>query len=88
MQCPDCNEIYIQDTLEDLFIKDLSNISNIEHHNGNSKFAKHLLDNGHYVGLIQVTMNITHIINRGSHMNTMKRLYIYKAFENKNKRLC
>ena len=43
-----------------------------------SKFAQHLLDEGHVIGNMEDIMKITHITRKGRMLNTLESFHIYK----------
>jgi hypothetical protein len=45
-----------------------------------SNFAKHLIEQAHSFGSIQNTMQILQRHNKGAHLNTIERYYIYVEF--------
>jgi hypothetical protein len=47
--------------------------------NNNSKFAQHLLEIGYAIGSIKSVMDMLRIINKGNHMNIIKKRYMYMA---------
>jgi hypothetical protein len=48
-----------------------------------SKFAQHLLENKHEIGLMERIMHIIHITNKGKMIDTVK-FYIHRETEVKN----
>ena len=45
-----------------------------------SNCAKHILEQSHSFGPIQDTMQILQYQNKGNHLNTIERFYIYTEF--------
>ena len=52
--------------------------------NQNSNYAKHLTEHTHPFGPIQDTMQILQRQNKGAHLNTTERYYIYREFTKNN----
>jgi len=49
-----------------------------------SKYAKHALEHSHPFGPFQETMRILQYQDKGAHLNTIGRYFIYKEFSNNN----
>jgi hypothetical protein len=45
--------------------------------NNKSKFSQHVIEVGHAFGPIDDIMDVRHIANKGSMLDTLKRFYIY-----------
>jgi hypothetical protein len=52
--------------------------------NQSNSFTKHLTDNLHHFGRMQETMTILHLQNKGMHLNTIERFYIYAEHKKQN----
>jgi hypothetical protein len=52
--------------------------------NSNSAFAQHLLDSRHCIGPIYNTVQILHVTNKGSHMNTLEKYHMHKETKKGN----
>jgi hypothetical protein len=45
--------------------------------NGKSRFAQHLLDDGHAIGPMKDVMDIIHTTSKGKMMDTLEKLHIF-----------
>jgi hypothetical protein len=52
--------------------------------NHTSNYAKHILEQSHSFGPIHDTMQILQYQNKGKHLNTIERFYIYTEFTKNN----
>jgi len=55
-----------------------------KNNNRKSKFAQHLLDEGHAIGNIEDIMKITHITRKGRMLNTLENFQIYRETKAEN----
>jgi hypothetical protein len=46
--------------------------------NNNSKFAQHVLEEGHSIGPLADVMDVLHVAKKGRMLNTLERFYIYR----------
>jgi hypothetical protein len=46
---------------------------------GKSKFARHLVDNGHSMAPMEEVMEILHVIKKGNMMNTLEKFHMYNV---------
>jgi D-Tyr-tRNAtyr deacylase len=58
LQCPDCSKMYTGRAGRSFYQRFNKNFKDYKYHNGKSKFAQHLLDNGHNLGPTEGTTNI------------------------------
>ena len=56
-----------------------------KYNNRKSKFAQHLLDNGHAIGDMDEIMKIIHVTKKGRMLNTLESFHIYKETKAGNK---
>ena len=59
-------------------------ISNFKYNSGNSKYARHLIENGHSIGPINESMTILPTINNGKMMDTLEKFHIYNITKANN----
>jgi hypothetical protein len=52
-------------------------LRDFKHRNGKSRFAQHLLENGHAIGPMEDIMDTTHFTSKGRPMNTLEKFYIF-----------
>ena len=49
--------------------------------NNRSKFAQHIIEEGHAFGPMTDVMKVVHVANKGRTLDTLERLYIYRERE-------
>ena len=54
------------------------NVRDFKYNNKKSKFAQHLLDEGHAIGKMDDIMKVIHITGKGRMLNTLESFHIYK----------
>lgn len=59
-------------------------LQSFKHGNYNSKFAQHLLDNGHSFRDIQDIMTPLYYSKKGIHLNAMEKFYIFQEVKRDN----
>ena len=58
-------------------------LRDFKYRNNKSKFAQHLMENGHAVGPMEDIMDVVHVTNKGKMVDT-ERFYIFKKTKNNN----
>jgi hypothetical protein len=53
-------------------------LSDFKYGNGRSRFAQHLLENGHSIGPMEEIMETVHITNKELMMDTLEKFYIFR----------
>ena len=84
LTCPDRNKAYVGQTgcSFALMFKEHKNAFKTNSHMSN--YAKHTLEQSHSFGPIQDTMQILQYENKGNHLNTIEKFYIYTEFTENN----
>ncbi len=79
LTCPDCNMTYVGQTGRSFRTRFREHARDFKYRTGNSKFAQHLIDQGHSFGSIDSIMEILHVVRKGALKDTLERFQIYKA---------
>jgi hypothetical protein len=53
-------------------------LRDLMHGNGKSRFAQHMLENGHAIDPIEDIMDTIHCTSKGQLMNTLEKFYIFR----------
>ena len=80
-----CRMKYIGQTGRPFQIKFREHYNGYKYANNRSKFAQHVIDEGHSFGPMDNVMDIVHIAKKGKMLDTLKIFYIYRETQNKNK---
>jgi glutamate synthase domain-containing protein 2 len=78
LTCPTCNMKYVGQTGSPFIVRFREHLRDFKYGNRKSKFATHLLDNGHSIGPINNVMETLHITDKGRMMDTPERFYIFE----------
>ena len=78
LTCPDCMMKYVGQTGGLFRTRFSDHFRDFKYANHKSRFAQHLLENGHSIGPIDSIMEILHPTNKGREMDTLEKFYIYK----------
>jgi len=84
LKCPDCSEAYVGQTGRNSQVRFNEHKNSFKTNSQNSNFAKHLNEQVHSFGSIHNTMHILQRQNKGSHLNTIERFYVYAEYLNNN----
>jgi hypothetical protein len=84
LTCPDCNMRYVGQTGRPFRVRFKERFQDFKHGHMKSKFAQHLIENGHSFGPIHNVMEIIYTTRKGKQMNTMENFYIFKETRNNN----
>jgi predicted RNA-binding Zn-ribbon protein involved in translation (DUF1610 family) len=84
LTCPDCGKAFVGQTGRSFAtrFKEHKNAFRTASHSPN--FAKHLIEHTQSFGPIHSTMQILQLQNKGAHLNTIERFYIYAECTNNN----
>ena len=85
LSCPDCNKAYVGQTGRNFLTRFSEHKAAFRTNNQHSNYAKHLSELKHSFGPIQDTMWILQRQNKGAHLNTIERYYIYREFTKNNR---
>jgi len=84
LKCPDCNKAYVGQTGRSFQVRFNEYKNAFKTNSHTSNFAKHLNEQSHSFGSIHNSMQILQRQNKGSHLNTIERFYIYAEYLNNN----
>jgi hypothetical protein len=84
LTCPDCEKAYIGQTGRDFTTRFKEHRHAFRTANQSNSFAKHLTENLHHFGCMKETMEILHLQNKGTHLNTLEKFYIYAEHKKQN----
>jgi hypothetical protein len=80
LTCPDCNKAYIRQTGRSFTERYKEHKHSFKTNSHTSNYAKHILEQLHTFGTIHKTMQTLQYHNKGTHLNTIERYYIYAEF--------
>jgi hypothetical protein len=80
LTCPDCNMVYIGQTGRNFNETYKEHKNAIKTNSHTSNYAKHILEQSHTFGPIHQTMQILQYQDKGTHLNTIERFFIYAEF--------
>ena len=84
LTCPDCNKAYVGQTSRSFTIRFQEHKNAFKTANKSSNFAKHLMEHTHSFGPIHNTLRVLQLHNKGAHLNTIERFYVYSECTNNN----
>jgi len=84
LTCPDCKMTYTGQTGRPFKTRFKEQMRDFKYNNRKSKFAQHLLDNGHAIGNMKEIMKIIHVTRKGRMLNTLESFHIYKETKAEN----
>ena len=77
--CPACNKKYNGQTGRPFRLRFREHYNDYKHANNRSKFAQHVIDEGHSFGPMNDVMKIVHFAEKGRMLDTLERFYIYRV---------
>jgi len=84
LTCPDCKMKYNGQTGRSFQVRIFEHFCDYKYTNNKTKFAQHLLENGHSIGPIEDIMEVLYSKTKGKLMDTMERFHIYKETQANN----
>ena len=78
LSCPSCDKKYIGQTARPLHICFREHQHDYRYMCSKSKFAQHLLEEGHEFGPMESIMDIVQYANKGKMMDTIEKFHIYE----------
>jgi hypothetical protein len=84
LTCPDCKKAYVGQTGRSFAVRFKEHKYAFRTNSHTSKFAEHLTEQAHSLDSIQNTMQVLRRQNKGAHLNTLERFYIYAEYVNNN----
>jgi len=79
LNCPTCNKKYIGQTGRPFRVRFREHLNDYKHMYNKSKFAQHLLNEGHNFGPMEDIMDVIQFAKKGKMLDTLERFYIYEA---------
>ena len=83
LTCPDCNMAYIGQTESNFNERYKEHKNALKTNSNTSNYAKHILKQSHTFGPIHQTMQILQYQDKGTHLITIERFFIYAEFSKK-----
>ena len=84
LTCPDCGKAYVGQTSRKFATRFREHKNAFGTATQSSNFAKHLIEHAHSFGPIHNIMQILQLQNKGTHLNTIERFYIYAEYTKDN----
>jgi hypothetical protein len=84
LECPTCNKKYIGQTGRPFRVRFREHYNDYRHEHNRSKFAQHVLEEGHSFGPMNEVMKVVHFARKGKMLDTLERFYIYKEAKQGN----
>jgi hypothetical protein len=81
LTCLDCNKQYVGQTGWSFRTRYREQLRDFKYNSGNSKYAQHLIEILHSIGLINESMTVLHTINKSKMMNTLEKFHIYNVIK-------
>jgi len=85
LECPPCNKIYTGQTGQPFRVRFRKHYNDYKNANNRSKFAQHVIEEGHSFGPMNDVMKIVHAAEKGRMLDTLERFYIYRETKYGNK---
>jgi hypothetical protein len=77
LKCPTCQKKYTGQTGRTFLVSFHKHYKNYKYANNKTKFAQHVIDEGHAFGPMIDIMDVVHIEKKARMLNTLKKYYIY-----------
>jgi len=84
LTCPDCDKAYVGQTGRSFNKRYNEHKHAFKTNSHSSNYAKHILEELHTFGPIDQTMQVLQYREKGTHLNTIERFFIYAEFAKKN----
>jgi len=84
LTCPDCNKACVGQMGHSFTQRFKEHKNAFKSNRNTSNYAKHALEHSHPFGPIHETMQILQYQDKGTHLNTIGRYFIYKEFSSNN----
>jgi len=84
LSCPDCSKAYVGQAGRKFLTRFNEHKAAFRTNNQNSNYANYLTEHTYSLGPIQETMQILQRQNKGAHLNTIERYYLYREFTKNN----
>jgi hypothetical protein len=84
LTCPDCKKAYVGQTGQNFHTRYKEHKRAFNYNTSQSKFAQHIITQGHTFDTFQNTMEILHIHEKGTYLNTLERYHTHMEAKNNN----
>jgi len=84
LECPSCNKKYIGQTGRPFRVRFREHYNDYKYGHNKSKFAQHVIDEGHSFGPMNEIMEVTHVAKKGRMLDTLEKFYVYKETKHGN----
>ena len=84
LKCPTCQKKYTGQTGRPFRVRFHEHYNDYKYKNNKSKFAQHIIGEGHAFGPMIDIMDIVHIEKKGRMLNTLEKYHIYRETYNGN----
>jgi hypothetical protein len=78
LTCPTCHKKYVGQNGRPFHVRFREHYRDYKYANNKSKFAQHVIEEGHAFGPTDNIMDIIHIANKGRMLDTLEKFYIYR----------
>jgi hypothetical protein len=78
LTCPACQKKYVGQTGRPFHVRFREHYRDYKYPNNKSKFAQHVIEEGHAFGPKENIMDMIHIENKGRMLDTLEKFYIYE----------
>jgi hypothetical protein len=84
LECPTCNKKYTGQTGRPFRVRFRKHYNDYKYANNRSKFAQHVIEEGHSFGPMSEVMKIVYAAEKGRMLDTLERFYIYRETKDGN----
>jgi hypothetical protein len=81
LTCPTCHKKYVGQTGRPFLVRFREHYSDYKYANNKSKFAQHVIEEGHAFGPMNEIMDVLHVASKGKMLDILERFHIYKETE-------
>jgi hypothetical protein len=85
LECPTWKKKYIGQTGRPFRVRFRKHYNDYRHEHNRSKFAQHVLEEGHNFGPMNEIMAVVHVAKKGKMFDRLEKFYIYKETKHGNK---
>jgi tRNA U38,U39,U40 pseudouridine synthase TruA len=78
LTCPTCHKKYVGQTSRQFHVRFQEHYRDYKYANNISKFAQHVIEEGHALGPMNDIMDVLHVASKGTMLDTLERFHIYK----------
>jgi hypothetical protein len=84
LTCPTCHKKYFGQTDRPFHVRFREHNRDYKYANNKSRFAQHIMEEGHSFGLINEVMDILHIAKKGGLLDMLEKFYIFREVQHGN----